>query len=144
MRGLCTANIEKLPMTPQIERPLSPFLTYRWTLTMIMSIIHRATGVALYAGTLLVAWWLIATASGPGAYACLQAFATSWIGRIVEFGFTWALIHHALSGLRYLVWDLGYGFGRDDRERLTQVALIGAIVLTPALWIGVYALGAGR
>jgi len=131
-------------MTSQIERPLSPFMTYRWTLTMIMSIIHRVTGIALYAGTLLMAWWLIATASGPEAYSYLQWFTTSWIGRIVEFGFTWALIHHALSGLRYIVWDLGYGFGAQQREWLTQAALIGGIVITAALWIGVAVLGAGQ
>jgi len=119
-------------------------MTYRWTLTMIMSIIHRATGVALYAGTLLLAWWLIATASGPAAYSYLEAFTTSWIGRIVEFGFTWALIHHALSGLRYLVWDLGHGFGPSEREWLTRAAVIGGLAVTLALWIGVYALGAIR
>ena len=53
-------------MTARIERPLSPHLqTYRWTLTMALSIVHRATGVALYFGTLLLAWWLIAAAPGP-------------------------------------------------------------------------------
>ena len=78
-------------MAAQTERPLSPFMTYRWTLTMIMSIIHRVTGLGLYAGTLLMAWWLIATASSPAAYACLQSFTSSWIGRLVEIGFTWSL-----------------------------------------------------
>jgi succinate dehydrogenase / fumarate reductase cytochrome b subunit len=131
-------------MTSQIERPLSPFMTYRWTLTMIMSIIHRVTGIALYAGTLLMAWWLIATASSPAAYSWLQYFTTSWIGRLIEVGYTWALVHHALSGLRYIVWDLGYCFGPDEREWLTQAALYGGIILTIALWAGVYFIGAGR
>jgi|SRR3569833_407523 len=131
-------------MAAQTERPLSPFMTYRWTLTMIMSIIHRITGLALYAGTLLMAWWLIATASSPAAYACLQSFTTSWIGRFIEFGFTWALLHHAFSGLRYLVWDTGHGFGPVARERLTQAALIAGLVATIALWVGAYCLGAGR
>jgi len=131
-------------MAPRIDRPLSPFLTYRWTLTMALSIVHRITGVALYAGTLLLAWWLIATASGPGAYANLQAFTSSWIGRIVVFGYTWALIHHMLSGVRHLVWDLGYGFGANEREWLTRAALIGGITLTIVLWIVAYAVGGGR
>jgi len=109
-----------------------------------MSIIHRVTGIALYAGTLLMAWWLIATASSPAAYSWLQYFTTSWIGRLVEFGYTWALIHHVLSGLRYVVWDLGYGFGRDEREWLTQGALYGGIIITIALWVGIYFVGAGR
>jgi succinate dehydrogenase / fumarate reductase, cytochrome b subunit len=131
-------------MAPRIDRPLSPFMTYRWTLTMAMSIVHRITGIALYAGTLLLAWWLIATASGPGAYANLQAFTSSWIGRIIVFGYTWALIHHMLGGIRHLIWDLGYGFGPTEREWLTRAALIGSITLTIVLWIVAYAVGGGR
>ena len=74
-------------MTARIERPLSPHLqTYRVTLTMALSIIHRATGIALYFGTLLLAWWLIAAASGPGAYANVQAFTGSIIGKLIVFG----------------------------------------------------------
>ena len=104
-------------MTARIERPLSPHLqTYRCTLTMAMSIIHRITGVALYFGTLLLVWWLIAAASGPTAYANVQAFTSSFIGRLIVFGYTWALMHHLLSGLRHFVWDLGYGF-KAERAR---------------------------
>src|SRR5215468_8130885 len=88
-------------MTARIERPLSPHLqTYRWTLTMALSIVHRATGIALYAGTLLLAWWLIALASGPASYAYVQAFKGSILGRLILFGYTWALMHHMLSGIR--------------------------------------------
>ena len=119
-------------------------MTYRWTLTMAMSIVHRATGVALYVGTLLMAWWLIATASGPGAYASIQGFTSSWIGRVVVFGYTWALLHHMLGGLRHLIWDLGYGFGPNEREWLTRAALIGSITLTIIVWIVAYAVGGGR
>ena len=131
-------------MAPRIDRPLSPFMTYRWTLTMAMSIVHRITGIALYAGTLLMAWWLIATASGPGAYATLQAFTSSWIGRVVVFGYTWALLHHMLGGIRHLIWDLGYGFGPSEREWLTRAALFGSISLTIVVWIIAYLAGGGR
>ncbi len=123
-------------MTARIERPLSPHLqTYRWTLTMALSIVHRATGVALYFGTLLLAWWLIAAASGPAAYANVQAFTSSFIGRLIVFGYTWALLHHLLSGVRHFVWDLGYGFKASEREALTWGALIGGISLTVLLWM---------
>ena len=89
----------KAAMTARIERPLSPHLqSYRVTLTMAMSIVHRITGVALYFGTLLLAWWLIAAASGPAAYSHVQAFTGSFIGRLIVFGYTWALLHHLLSG----------------------------------------------
>ena len=131
-------------MAPRIDRPLSPFMTYRWTLTMAMSIVHRITGIALYVGTLLMAWWLIATASGPGAYATLQAFTSNWIGRVLVFGYTWALLHHMLGGIRHLIWDLGYGFGPSEREWLTRAALFGSITLTIVVWIIAYLAGGGR
>lgn len=131
-------------MAPRIDRPLSPFMTYRWTLTMAMSIVHRVTGVALYAGTLLMAWWLIATASGPGAYANIQGFTSSWIGRFIVFGYTWALLHHMLGGIRHFFWDLGYGFGPSEREWLTRAALVGSVTLTIVVWIVAYAVGGGR
>ena len=131
-------------MAPRIDRPLSPFMTYRWTLTMVMSIVHRATGIALYFGTLLLAWWLIATATGPGAYAQVQGFTSSFFGRLIVFGYTWALLHHMLGGVRHLIWDLGYGFGKQEREWLTVAALVGSISLTILLWIIAYAAGGGR
>src|SRR6202140_5164151 len=132
-------------MTVRIERPLSPPpQTYRWTLTMALSIVHRATGIALYFGILLLAWWLIAAASGPGAYSNVQAFTSSFIGRLIVFGYTWALLHHLLSGLRHFVWDLGYGFKASAREALTWGALIRGISLTVLLWIAAYVIGGGR
>ena len=132
-------------MTAKIERPLSPHLqTYRWTLTMALSIVHRGTGLALYFGTLLLAWWLIATASGPGAYGIVQGFMTSWFGKLVLFGYTWALLHHLVSGLRHFVWDLGYGFKANEREALTWGALIAGIALTVLVWIIAYAVGGPR
>ncbi len=131
-------------MAPRIDRPLSPFMTYRWTLTMAMSIVHRITGIALYVGTLLLAWWLIATASGPGAYANIQGFTSSWIGRVVVFGYTWALMHHMFSGIRHFIWDLGYGFKATERESLTWAALIAGITATVLIWIVAYAVGGGR
>lgn len=132
-------------MTTRTDRPLSPHLqTYRWTLTMAMSILHRLTGVAMYVGTLLMAWWLISAASGPSAYAYVQGFFGSFIGRLILFGYTWALIHHLLSGLRHLIWDLGYGFGANEREWLTRAALFGSITLTVLIWIIGYAMGGAR
>jgi succinate dehydrogenase / fumarate reductase, cytochrome b subunit len=131
-------------MTISTNRPLSPFLTYRWTLTMALSIVHRITGVALYVGTLLMAWWLIAAASGPAAYAAIQGFTSSLIGRLILFGYTWALIHHMLGGLRHFVWDLGYGFGPTEREWLTRATIIGSITLTLVVWVIAYAAGGGR
>jgi succinate dehydrogenase cytochrome b subunit len=127
-------------------RPLSPHLQiYRPTLTMMMSIVHRITGAALYFGTLLLAWWLLAAATGPTAYAAFQSAASSFIGRVVLFGYTWALIHHMLGGLRHFVWDTGHGLGPAEREWLVRANLVGSIVLAIILWIvGGYLMGGLR
>ena len=117
-------------------RPLSPHLQiYRPMLTMMMSIVHRITGAGLYFGMLLLAWWLIATAAGPSAYATFQWFIETLIGRLILFGFTWALLHHMLGGIRHLIWDTGRGFGPVEREWLTLAGLIGSIGLTILIWV---------
>ena len=128
------------------NRPLSPHLSiYRPMLTMLMSIAHRITGFALYFGTLLIAWWLLAAASGPNGYAGVGAFFNSWFGRLVLFGYTWALLHHALGGLRHLIWDMGRGFEPTEREMLALATLIGSIGLTILLWaVGYLAMGGPR
>lgn len=111
---------------------------------MVMSIVHRLTGIALYFGTLLLVWWLLATASGPSDYATFQGFVGSWFGRLILFGYTFALIHHMLGGVRHLIWDLGYGFGPSEREWLTRAALIGSVSLTIILWVVAYVVGGVR
>jgi succinate dehydrogenase / fumarate reductase, cytochrome b subunit len=136
-----------MPTGPvSVERPLSPHLQiYRLTLTMAMSIVHRATGAALYAGTLLMAWWLIAAASGPNAYSGVQWFMETWVGRLVLFGYTWALIHHMLGGVRHLIWDTGRGLGPVEREWLVRATLLGSIGITIVLWvIGYISMGGWR
>jgi succinate dehydrogenase / fumarate reductase, cytochrome b subunit len=127
-------------------RPLSPHLQiYRPMLTMMMSIVHRITGVANYAGMALLAWWLLAAASGPNGYAKFEWFAGSIIGRLILFGFTWSVIHHMLGGIRHLIWDLGRGFGPAEREWLAAANLIGSIALTVLLWIiALLAMGGAR
>jgi succinate dehydrogenase / fumarate reductase, cytochrome b subunit len=132
--------------SPAKDRPLSPHLQiYRPTLTMMMSIVHRITGVALFFGTLLLVWWLTAAASGPNAYATVQWVMETVIGRLVLFGYTWALIQHMLGGVRHLVWDAGYGFGPVEREWLTVATLVGSVGLTVILWfVGYLTMGGMR
>jgi succinate dehydrogenase / fumarate reductase cytochrome b subunit len=124
-------------------RPLSPHLQiWRPTLTMTMSIVHRITGTGLYLGSLLVAWWLIAASAGANSYATVEAFYGSIIGKLVLFGYTWALLHHMLGGIRHLFWDLGYGFGKNEREWLARATVFGSITLTILLWaVGMLVVG---
>jgi len=120
-----------LPSSLEARRPLSPHLSiYRPTLTMMMSIVHRITGGALYFGTLLLAWYLIAAATDKKSFDVVAWVMGSLIGQLVLLGYTWALLHHLLGGIRHMIWDEGYGFEHPLRERLAQATLIGSIVLT--------------
>ncbi|MFT3987942.1 succinate dehydrogenase, cytochrome b556 subunit [Aestuariivirga sp.] len=125
--------------TKPVDRPLSPHLQiYKPMLTMMMSIVHRATGMALYAGMILLVWWLCAAAASDDAFATAQWIFSSWLGLLVLLGFTWALIHHALGGLRYLYWDTGRGFELSRVELMAKANLAGSIILTILVWIIAY------
>jgi succinate dehydrogenase / fumarate reductase, cytochrome b subunit len=133
-----TSNTLKKP----IERPLSPHLqVYRFSWTMAMSILHRITGGALYLGTLLIAFWLMASASGREGFAMAQAVAGSWIGQLILFGYSWALIHHMIGGLRHFIWDLGKGYGLEARMGLAKFGLLASIGLTILVWIAAFTFG---
>ncbi len=117
-------------------RPLSPHLTiYRPPITMTMSIIHRITGGALYFGTLLVAWWLIAASLSENYFEFVNGIFGSWIGRTILLGYTWALMQHMLGGVRHLVWDTGAGLEKHTASKIAWVTLAGSILLTLAIWI---------
>lgn len=124
-------------------RPLSPHLQiYRPLWNMTMSIFHRMTGAALYFGTLLLAIWLMALASGPDMFDMVNEFFASIVGRLILFGYSWALIHHMLGGLRHFVWDTGRGFDLLTVAILARATLIGSIGLTLLVWaIGYRVLG---
>ena len=129
-----------------VSRPLSPHLSiYRPMLTMMMSIVHRITGSALYVGMLLVVWWLIAAAVGSNAYANVQWFMDSLIGRLILFGYSWALLHHMLGGIRHLIWDTGHGLDPRELQWLARATIVGSIVLTLIVWaIGYLVMGGAR
>ncbi|MGI9412517.1 MAG: succinate dehydrogenase, cytochrome b556 subunit [Hyphomicrobiales bacterium] len=118
------------------ERPLSPHLQiYRPMLTMTMSIVHRLTGAALYFGTLILIWWLVALVTGPVYFAYVQDLLGGVIGRLILFGYTWALVHHAIGGIRHLIWDTGRGFDLEVVEWMARLNLAGSIVITVVIWV---------
>jgi len=127
-------------------RPLSPHLgIWRWNLTMAASITHRATGMALAAGTLLLAWWIIAAATGPDAYADFARIAAMPIGEAILFLFVWALAFHLLNGIRHFVWDIGFGF--QPKNAFASGALVYVLSLLIAagvFWLGWMAKNGGH
>ena len=128
---------------PPRTRPISPFLfppfgTYRWQMTSAMSILHRATGVALGIGALLLTWWLLALLGEPSDFAEVQDFLGSIIGRILLLGWTWALFFHLGNGVRHLVWDTGHALTLPNVYRGGWFVIIFSVVLTLATWLAGY------
>ncbi len=121
---------------PAISRPLSPHLQiYRPMLSTMMSILHRITGLGLAVGILGYVIWLTLAATSDLYFATVQGLLSSWLGLIVVFAMSWALIHHMLGGLRHFVWDTGHGFKLNHVELLVRANIIGSVVLTVLLWI---------
>ena len=111
-----------------VHRPLSPHLqVYRPQLTSVLSILHRATGIALSVGALYLATWVIYAAASPKAYALFQSFNTSIVGRIVLGGWLFCAFYHLCNGIRHLFWDAGYGFEKAQARR--SAALVAAFVV---------------
>ena len=119
--------------TPQ--RPLSPHLqVYRWQIQMVTSILHRATGMALAVGLLAMVWGLLALAAGPERWTPFADCAGSLPGRIVLFGFSWALAYHLLNGIRHLVQDAGHGWSIPEFVRSSWISIIGSVLLVVVAW----------
>jgi succinate dehydrogenase / fumarate reductase, cytochrome b subunit len=119
-----------------VHRPLSPHLQiYKPQLTSVMSILHRATGIALAVGALYLAVWVMCAAASPGAYAVFQDFNTSIVGRFVLGGWLFSGFYHLCNGIRHLFWDAGYGFELKDAYRSGWIVVGVSAIATALSWI---------
>ncbi|PWV63384.1 succinate dehydrogenase, cytochrome b556 subunit [Plasticicumulans acidivorans] len=118
------------------KRPLSPHLqVYKPQLTSVLSIMHRATGVVLSVGSLLLVYWLISAAIGPEAYEKAQHVLGSMLGLLVLFGWTWALFYHLCNGIRHLYWDSGRGYDIPTAYKTGKMVLATSAALTFICWV---------
>lgn len=116
-------------------RPLSPHLQiYAPLINMVMSIIHRISGAALYFGTVILVCWLLAVATGRGNYDLFTSLLKTPVGLAVMAGYTWALVHHALGGIRHLIWDTGRGFTLWVVNTMSWLTIVGSLAITAAIW----------
>jgi succinate dehydrogenase / fumarate reductase cytochrome b subunit len=125
------------------DRPLSPHLQiYRPQITSVLSILHRITGMALAAGSLLLVYWLIAAAAGADAFATAQSLIGSFVGRLLLFGWSFALFFHLANGIRHLFWDMGLGFELKTVTRSGWTVVIVSLLLTLVAWfLGYWQMG---
>ena len=117
------------------DRPISPHLQiYRWQLTSVLSILHRAAGVWLSIGTIVLVWWLVAAASSPEAFDAVAEFLDSWLGMVLLLGWSVALFYHLCNGIRHLVWDTGHGLDLKSTYLGGWLVLGGTALLTLIAW----------
>ncbi|KAB0540913.1 MULTISPECIES: succinate dehydrogenase, cytochrome b556 subunit [Pseudochrobactrum] len=123
------------------QRPLSPHLSiYKPAITMTTSIIHRITGGALYFGTVLLAVWLISAAVSEDCFNFVNGLFGSWIGRLVLFGYTWALMQHLAGGIRHFIWDMGAGLEKHTASKMAWATVVFSVIATILIWVVAYSL----
>lgn len=118
----------------QRERPLSPFMHYRWQYTNTLSILHRITGVLLSLGFFVLVYWLAAAAAGPGRYAEARACLASLPMQLVLFGSAFAFCYHLCNGIRHLFFDMGHGFELTTARKSGWFTAGAAVVLALVVW----------
>ena len=117
------------------ERPLSPHLqVYRWQITMTMSILHRATGIALAVGAFFFAWWVLMLSMGGDAADTAMACAQSPFGLLLAAGFSLSFVFHLLNGIRHLLWDTGHGYDIPTVYKTGYTVFVLTVVITAAIW----------
>ena len=122
----------------QNKRPLSPFMLgsgYKWQVTSVMSILHRASGVALVLVLLVIGAWLVSLAAGPSAFATMTAFLKNpFVVLLVMLG-TFAACYHFCNGIRHLFWDAGKGVDIESAKKSARVVQIAAPILAVLILI---------
>lgn len=128
----------------QRERPLSPFMHYRWQYTNTTSIVHRITGVMLSVGFLALVYWLVAAAGGPQRYARALDCLASPLGQAALAGTLLAFCYHLLNGIRHLFFDAGMGFELASARRSARAVWVGTVILAVVGWLALrHSLGGG-
>jgi succinate dehydrogenase / fumarate reductase, cytochrome b subunit len=124
-----------------MQRPLSPFMFptwYRFQITSALSILHRLTGIALAAGSIILTWWLVAVAAGGEWFATTHMFIRSPVGRVLLFLWSAAFFYHLCNGIRHLAWDAGYGFELRSAYRGGHIVIAAALLLMVLTWAYVF------
>jgi len=118
------------------KNPLSPHLQiYRWHISSLLSITHRISGVVNLLALILIFFWLTALSLGENNYESFLLIINSFFGKFILIGFTWSMIFHSLSGVRHLIWDLGYGFEIKTANISGIIVIISSLVLTIIFWL---------
>jgi succinate dehydrogenase / fumarate reductase cytochrome b subunit len=126
------------------NRPLSPHLQiYRPQLTSVLSITHRATGLFLAIGAVVLVYWLVSIASGAHHYSAVHASLSSWVGKLLLLAWTFSLFYHLCNGVRHLCWDVGLGYELRSAYLSGYAVIAVSVLLTAITWISAWTRGGG-
>lgn len=126
----------------QTARPLSPHLQiYKPQITSVLSIFHRATGIALCGGMIILVLWLASLASGPNAYQDFVECAHTVVGQVILFGLTFSLFFHLCAGIRHLLWDAGLFLDITDVYKTGKIVIAASLLLTAIVWLHICGMG---
>ena len=118
------------------KNPISPHLQiYRWHISSLLSITHRISGVINLLALILIFFWLLILSFGESNYELFLIVINSFFGKFILIGFTWSMCFHILSGVRHLVWDMGYGFEIKTANISGIILIIFSLVLTIVFWL---------
>ena len=121
------------------QRPLSPHLQiYKPQLTSILSILHRATGVTLSMGSVILVSWIITLTLGEETYVIYTKIINHWFSHLVLMGFTFGVFYHLSNGIRHLFWDAGYGYGLREAYISGSLVIFSSLLLTGMTWLLIY------
>jgi succinate dehydrogenase / fumarate reductase, cytochrome b subunit len=129
-------------MAWQDQRPMSPHLQiYKLPLTAKLSILHRATGAALFFALFLMVMVLFALASGEQNWILMQNILSSWIGIVILIGMSFSLYYHLCNGIRHLFWDAGLFMEKQSLLKTGMFVIVSSIFLTVITWLIAYIIG---
>ena len=118
------------------QNPLSPHLQiYRWHISSLLSITHRISGIINLFSFVLIFFWVLILSLGENNYELFLLFINSFVGKFVLIGFTWSMNFHILSGIRHLVWDMGYGFEIKTANISGIIVIISSLIATATFWL---------
>ena len=118
------------------QNPISPHLQiYRWHVSSLLSITHRIVGVINLLALILMFFWLLAFTLGESNYELFLLAINSFFGKFILIGFTWSMCFHIFSGIRHLVWDMGYGFEIKTANISGILVIFSSLVTTTIFWL---------
>jgi len=118
------------------KNPLSPHIQiYRWHISSLLSITHRISGILNFLGLILIFFWLLMLSFEESNYEMFLLIINNFIGQFILIGFTWSMTFHLLSGIRHLVWDMGYGFEIKTANRSGIIVILSSLILTTFFWL---------